>query len=85
MNFGVSLRHLSETEKTENPIEDVSPKTKPNKSQFDNLLFAFVVPFVLHGCYNLFASSNFIVSLGLVLVSWIIALRMFSKTSNPFL
>ena len=45
----------------------------------DNLLFAFVVPFVLHGCYNLFASSNFIVSLGLVIVSWIIALRMFSR------
>ena len=45
----------------------------------DNLLFAFLVPFVLHGCYNLFASSNFIVSLGLVLVSWIIALRLFSK------
>ena len=45
----------------------------------DNLLFAFIVPFVLHGCYNLFASSNFIVSLGLVLVSWIIALRMFSR------
>ena len=45
----------------------------------DNLLFAFIVPFVLHGCYNLFASSNFIVSLGLVLISWIIALRMFSR------
>ena len=45
----------------------------------DNLFFAFIVPFVLHGCYNLFASSNFIVSLGLVLVSWIIALRMFSR------
>ena len=45
----------------------------------DNLLFAVIVPFVLHGCYNLFASSNFIVSLGLVLVSWIIALRMFSR------
>ena len=45
----------------------------------DNLLFAFVVPFVLHGCYNLFASSNFIVSLSLILISWIIALRMFSR------
>ena len=45
----------------------------------DNLFFAFAIPFVLHGCYNLFASSNFIVSLGLVLVSWIIALRLFSK------
>ena len=49
----------------------------------DNLLFAFVVPFVLHGCYNLFAYSNFIVSLGLVLVSWIIALRMFSRLKKP--
>ncbi len=45
----------------------------------DNLLFAFIVPFVLHGCYNLFASSNFIVSLSLVIISWIIALRMFSR------
>ena len=45
----------------------------------DNLLFAFVVPFVLHGCYNLFGSSNFIVSLSLILISWIIALRMFSR------
>ena len=25
----------------------------------DNLFFAFIVPFVLHGCYNLFVSSNF--------------------------
>ena len=45
----------------------------------DNLFFAFIVPFVLHGCYNLFNCSNFIISLGLVLVSWIIALRMFSR------
>ena len=45
----------------------------------DNLLFAFLVPFVLHGCYNLFAASNFIVSLLLVLISWIIALMMFSR------
>ena len=44
----------------------------------DNLLFAFLVPFVLHGCYNLFVVSNFLVSSGLVLVSWIIALKMFS-------
>ena len=44
----------------------------------DNLLFAFLVPFVLHGCYNLFVVSNFLVSLGLILVSWIIALKMFS-------
>ena len=45
----------------------------------DNLFFAFVVPFVLHGCYNLFTASNFFVSLGLILISWIIALRLFYR------
>ena len=44
----------------------------------DNLLFAFIVPFVLHGCYNLFVTSNFYISLLLILISWIVALRMFS-------
>ena len=45
----------------------------------DNLIFAFVIPFVLHGCYNLFTSSNFIVSLILILIAWIVALRMFTR------
>ena len=45
----------------------------------DNLFFAFIVPFVLHGCYNLFVSSNFYVALLLILISWIVALRMFSR------
>ena len=36
----------------------------------DNLIFAFLVPFVLHGCYNLFTSSNFLVALILILISW---------------
>ena len=45
----------------------------------DNLFFAFIVPFVLHGCYNLFASSNFIISLALIIISWIIAIRMFAR------
>ena len=45
----------------------------------DNLIFAFVIPFVLHGCYNLFASSNFTISLILILIAWIVALRMFSR------
>ena len=44
----------------------------------DNLLFAFMIPFVLHGCYNLFTVSNFYISLGLILISWIIALKMFA-------
>ena len=45
----------------------------------DNLIFAFLVPFVLHGCYNLFTSSNFLVSLILILIAWILAIRMFSS------
>jgi len=45
----------------------------------DNLIFAFLIPFVLHGCYNLFTSSNFIISLILILISWIVALRMFAR------
>ncbi len=45
----------------------------------DNLIFAFLIPFVLHGCYNLFTSSNFIVSIILIAVSWIVALRMFAR------
>ena len=45
----------------------------------DNLFFAFVIPFVLHGCYNLFIVSNFFVSLTLVIIAWIVALRLFSR------
>ena len=45
----------------------------------DNLIFAFLVPFTLHGCYNLFTMSNFLISLILIIVSWFVALKMFSK------
>ena len=45
----------------------------------DNLFFAFIIPFVLHGCYNLFVNSNFYVSLFLIFIAWIIALKMFSR------
>ena len=45
----------------------------------DNLFFAFIVPFVLHGCYNLFIALNFFVSLSLVIIAWIVALRLFSR------
>ena len=31
VNFGVSFLHLKDTEKTEKPIEDAIPKTKPVK------------------------------------------------------
>jgi protease PrsW len=45
----------------------------------DNLFFAFVIPFVLHGCYNLFISSNFYAAMLLIIISWIVALRIFSR------
>ena len=45
----------------------------------DNLFFAFVIPFVLHGCYNLFVASNFFAAMLLIIISWIISLRMFSR------
>ena len=45
----------------------------------DNLFFAFIIPFVLHGCYNLFISSNFYTAMLLIIISWIVALRMFSR------
>ena len=45
----------------------------------DNLFFAFIIPFVLHGCYNLFIASNFFVSLTLIIIAWIVALRLFSR------
>ena len=44
----------------------------------DNLFFAFAVPFTLHGCYNLFVVSNFLVALLLIIISWIVALKMFA-------
>ena len=48
----------------------------------DNLIFAFLIPFVLHGCYNLFIASNFFISLLLILISWIVALKLFSRLKN---
>jgi len=45
----------------------------------DNLFLAFLVPYILHGCYNLFVTLNFAFALGLILISWIIALRLFSR------
>ena len=45
----------------------------------ENLFFAFMIPFVLHGCYNLFVASNFFVAMSLIVISWVIALRIFSR------
>ena len=45
----------------------------------DNLIFAFLVPFTLHGCYNLFVNSNFVVAFVLIFASWIVALKLFLR------
>ena len=45
----------------------------------DNLFFAFIIPFVLHGCYNLFLNSNFYVALITIMIAWIVALILFSR------
>jgi len=44
-----------------------------------NLFFCILVPFLLHGFYNFFVEDYFIVSLLLIIISWIVALRMFGK------
>ena len=43
VNFGVSFLHLKVTEKIENPIDDVSPKTKPIKEFFSVLPRAMII------------------------------------------
>ena len=43
MNFGVSFRHLKVTEKTENPIEETTPKINPIKEFSAVLPIAIIV------------------------------------------
>ena len=43
VNFGVSFFHLKVTEKTEKPIEEVMPNTKPNKEFFSTLPNAIII------------------------------------------
>ena len=45
----------------------------------NNLFFCMFVPFLLHGFYNFFAADYFIVSFLLIVISWIVVLRMFSR------
>tara|TARA_B110000495_G_C22484157_1_gene298828 strand:+ start:144 stop:482 length:339 start_codon:yes stop_codon:yes gene_type:complete len=43
VNFGVSFFHLKDTEKIENPIEEVIPNISPNKEPFSVLPKAIIV------------------------------------------
>ena len=45
----------------------------------NNLALCMIVPILLHGAYNYFAGSIFIISLLIVIISWIVLLRAFSR------
>ena len=50
-----------------------------------NLAMCLIVPILLHGIYNFFANSYFIISLITVIISWIVLLRAFSKLKKSHL
>ena len=45
----------------------------------NNLALCMIVPILLHGTYNYFVGSIFIISLLIVVISWIILLKNFSR------
>ena len=45
----------------------------------NNLALCMIVPILLHGAYNYFAYQYFIISLLIVIISWIVLLRAFSR------
>ena len=45
----------------------------------NNLALCMIVPILLHGAYNYFAYTSFIIALLLVIISWIVLLRAFSR------
>jgi len=45
----------------------------------NNLFLCMFVPILLHGFYNFFAADYFIVSFLLIVISWIVVLKMFSR------
>jgi len=45
----------------------------------NNLALSMVVPILLHGSYNFFAHTYFIVSLLIVIISWVVVLRSFAR------
>jgi len=48
-------------------------------SKQNNLALSMIVPILLHGSYNFFAHTYFIVSLLIVIISWVVVLRSFSR------
>ena len=48
-------------------------------SKQNNLALCMIVPILLHGSYNFFAHTYFIVSLLIVIISWVVVLRSFAR------
>jgi RsiW-degrading membrane proteinase PrsW (M82 family) len=48
----------------------------------DNLTLCIIVPILLHASYNFFVSTNFLISLLIICISWFILLNAFSKLKN---
>ena len=46
-------------------------------SKKDNLFFSIIIPFFLHGFYNLSMSYNYIIGYIIVIISWIIIVKIF--------
>jgi RsiW-degrading membrane proteinase PrsW (M82 family) len=48
----------------------------------DNLTLCIIVPILLHASYNFFVSTNFLIALLIIFISWFILLNAFSKLKN---
>ena len=48
-------------------------------SKQNNLALCMIVPILLHGSYNFFVQTYFIVALLIVIISWVVVLRSFSR------
>ena len=46
-------------------------------SKQKNLFLSFLIPYLLHGFYNYFITSYFMISLGVIIVSWIIGMKLY--------
>ena len=49
------------------------------KKKQSNLFLCILVPFLLHGFYNFFAADYIIVSLLLIIISWIVMFIVFAR------
>ena len=45
----------------------------------NNLALCMLVPILLHGAYNFFANSFFIISISIIIISWVIILKAFKR------